>query len=128
MLVAPSPKKQRTTRGSLRSLNAQAISDCVQRLRADRDARGFIARSAGNGIAALVAHPVQQHVVHRQPVVEEGGVFAIVGNDVIDAAGERPGGAERAASCPLFCGNVPIRPERCSLNAVSSNSRQTIIC
>src|SRR5207249_6018013 len=63
----------------------------VQRLSSDGNRQWVDRVLPGNRIAALIAHPEQVDVVHRQAMQEGGGVLAIIGNDVIVAFADRLG-------------------------------------
>ncbi len=52
-------------------------------------------------VAPLIPHPVQQHVVHGQAVLEQGSVLPVAGEDVVVALLQGSGGPEGHRLLPL---------------------------
>jgi hypothetical protein len=82
-LVAPSPKNVQAICLSLPVLRRPGEARRVEHLGADRNRdRGDVVL-AGDGVAALVAHPVEEDVLHRKAPIEEAAVLAIAGNEPV---------------------------------------------
>src|SRR3569832_2198945 len=85
----------------LAKLKCPRDSDGKQQQKTKHQTQRVHRKIAGNCVAAFIAHPMQQDVMHREAVQERGGILTIIRNDVIDSLAERLARSERRGFLPL---------------------------